>query len=101
MWIVQLEKRILKTFFILLGILILLAASLHLYIANNAESLIEDLVRSKSGNKIKLDLKRIRFNYFSNKIVLENATFYSNDSIDNEITYRISIEKINLQVKGL
>jgi len=101
MWIVQLEKRILKIFCILLGILILLAASVHLYIANNAESLIEDLVRSKSGNKIRLDLKRIRFNYFSNKIVLENATFYSNDSIDSEITYRISIEKINLQVKGV
>jgi hypothetical protein len=100
MWIVHLEKKILKWLCILLGVIILLIGVIHIYIVNNAEKLIEDLVRDKSNNKLRLELEKIRFNYFSNKVVLENAAFYSNDS-ESGSAYSFKIKKINLRVKGL
>jgi hypothetical protein len=101
MWIVHLEKKIFKWFCILLGVIILLIGAVHIYIVNNAEHLIEDLVRDKSNNKLRLKLEKIRFNYFSNKVVLENAAFYSNDSPEPGSTYSFKIKKINLRVKSL
>lgn len=101
MWIVHLEKTILKWLLILLGVIIILVGALHIYIVNNAESLIEALVRDQSNNRLGLKLEKIRFNYFSNKIVLENAAFYSVDSADTKISYRFVIKKINLRVNKL
>jgi len=101
MWIVHLERKLLKMFLVLLGSIILLTAALHIYIVNNAETLIEDLVRQKSDNKLRLKLQKIKFNYFSNKIVLENAAFYSNDQPDASTAYSFKIKRINLRVKAL
>jgi hypothetical protein len=101
MWIVQLEKRIFKILCITLGILILLTAAVHLYIVNNAESLIEEIVRKKSRGKVRLELKKIRFNYFSNKIVLEDATFYSVDSAGSKISYSFKLNNARLRVGNL
>jgi hypothetical protein len=101
MWIVKLEKKIFKILCITLGILILLAAAIHLYIVNNAESLIEDIVRTQSRGKVRLELKKIRFNYFSNKIVFEDATFYSIDSAGSKISYSFKLNNARLRVGNL
>jgi hypothetical protein len=76
MWIVWLEKKILKTLGIILGIIIILVTALHIYVVNNAEKLIEDLVKTRSDNKLRLKLEKIKFNYFSRKVELQNVAFY-------------------------
>ena len=68
MWIVWLEKKILKTLGIILGIIIILITALHIYVVNNAETLVENIVASESKGKLKLKVKSIKFNYFSKKV---------------------------------
>ena len=101
MWIVWLEKKILKTLGIILGIVLILITALHFYVVYNAESLIEDLVKKESNDKLRLKVKNIKFNYFSKKIELENVSFYSNDSLDLNTSYNFNVDNIRLKVKAL
>lgn len=101
MWIVWLEKKILKTLGIVLGIIIILVTALHIYVVNNAEHLIEDLVKTRSNNKLRLKVENIKFNYFSRKIELQHVAFYSNDSLDLKTSYSFKVDDIKLRVKAL
>ncbi len=101
MWIVWLEKKILKTLGIILGIIIILITALHIYVVNNAETLVEDIVASESHGKLKLKVKNIKFNYFSKKVELQDVTFFSNDSLDLPTYYHFHVDKIKIKVKAL
>ena len=101
MWIVWLEKRILKTLGIILGIIIILLTALHIYVVNNAETLVEDIVTRESNGKLKLKVKNIKFNYFSKKVELKDITFFSNDSLDLPTYYHFHVDKIKIKVKAL
>jgi hypothetical protein len=101
MWIVWLEKKILKTIGILLGIFIVLVTALHIYVVNNAEKLIEDLVKTESKDKLRLRVNNIKFNYFTRKVELQQVVFYSNDSMDISTSYRFSVDNIKLRIKAL
>src|SRR6187549_2399032 len=101
MWIVWLEKKILKTLGIILGIIIILITALHIYVVNNAETLVENIVASESKGKLKLKVKNIKFNYFSKKVELQDITFFSNDSLDLPTYYNFHVDKIKIKVKAL
>src|SRR5436190_784013 len=101
MWIVWLEKKILKTLGIILGIIIILLTALHIYVVNNAEALVENIVASESKGKLKLKVKNIKFNYFSKKVELQDITFFSNDSLDLPTYYNFHVDKIKIKVKAL
>src|SRR5687768_6381538 len=101
MWIVWIEKKILKTLGILLGVIIIVLTAFHFWFINNAESILADLVESKSKNKLKLSVKNLKFNYFSRNIEMDNVVFYSNDSLDQNTTYRFKVDHIKLKVKKI
>ena len=101
MWIVWLEKKILKTLGIILGVIIIIITALHVYVVNNAESLVEEIVANESNGKLKLKVENIKFNYFSKKIELQNVTFFSNDSLDLKTSYYFQVDKIKMKVKAL
>ena len=101
MWIVWLEKKILKTLGIILGIIIILITALHVYVVNNAEALVEEIVDKESNGKLKLKVKNIKFNYFSKKVELRDVSFFSNDSLDLVTSYNFHVDKIKLRVKAL
>ena len=63
--------------------------------------MIEDLVESKSNGKLKLKVKKFKFNYFSRKMELEKAVFYTTDSADANTSYRFSVDKIKLKVQAI
>ena len=101
MWIVWLEKKILKTLGIILGIIVIIITALHIYVVNNAESLVEEIVANESNGKLRLKVENIKFNYFSKKIELQNVVFLSNDSLDLKTAYYFQVDKIKLKVKAL
>src|SRR6185503_18565946 len=101
MWIVWLEKKILKTLGIILGVIIILITALHIYVVNNAEALVEEIVARESKGKLKLKVQNIKFNYFSKKVEFKNVTFYSNDSLDLKTSYYFQVDKIKMKVTRL
>jgi len=101
MWIIWLEKKILQTLGIIIGVLLVLLMAAHIYIVNNAEKLLEDIVDSRSNHKLKLHVKNLKFNYFSKKIELEQALFYTADSAGQLTAYKFSVSNIKIRVNAV
>ncbi len=94
-------KKILKITGISLGILLVLLTCFHFWFKAHAKGLIEDLVESKSNGKLKLKIKKFHFSYFSKKIEIEKAVFYTTDTLNATTAYRFSIEKMKLKAKAI
>ncbi|MEO7922633.1 MAG: hypothetical protein ABIR30_03085 [Chitinophagaceae bacterium] len=94
-------KRLTRLSLIILGILIVLLVGFHFWFKAYAKGIIEDLVESKSNGKLKLKIGKFHFSYFNKNIELDNAVFYSTDTINSSTSYRFSVEKIKLQVKSI
>ena len=76
----RLSKKILKiTAFILGGIVVLMTA-FHFWFINHAEELVEDMVSSQSNGNLALKVDKFKFNWFTYKMELRKAIFYSNDT---------------------
>jgi hypothetical protein len=97
----RLGKRFLKISGIILGSMIILLTAFHFWIVRHAEDILQNLVTSKSNGTLKLEVKNFRFNWFSKKMELDNAVFYTTDSSTAGTTYRFAVKKIKLKVKAL
>lgn len=95
------KRKILKITAYILGSLIVLLVSFHFWFIYHAEGLIEDLVEARSNGKLKVQIRKFKFNWFSNHMQLRDAVFYSADSMNIPTSYKFSVERINLSVKEI
>lgn len=93
-------KKLLKITGISLGVLVVLLVGFHFWFKAHAKQMIEDMVESKSGGKVKLKIEKLHFNYFNRKIELEKAVFFNTDSLTGTTAYRFKVDKMLLQVKA-
>lgn len=75
--------------------------SFHFWFRDHAEEVIEDMVSARSNGKVNLKLKKFRFNYFSRKMELQNAVFYTTDSLNAPAAYKFGIYKIRVELRSL
>ncbi len=100
MTVKRLSKKFLQfTAFILGGILILMTA-FHFWFINHAEQLVEDMVSSQSKGGLKLKVEKFKFNWFSYKMELRKANFYSTDT-SAATSYQFSVPRIKIRVKEI
>ncbi|HET6995577.1 MAG TPA: hypothetical protein VFI06_11380, partial [Chitinophagaceae bacterium] len=95
------KRKFLKISAYTFGTLIVLFLGFHFWFINHAEQLLEDLVASKSNGKLKLKVKKFKFDYLNNNMQLRHAVFYSTDSVAAGTGYRFGVEKINITLKEL
>lgn len=94
------RRFLIVTAYIFGGILVLLTA-FHFWFINHAEGLIEDMVEARSNGKIRLDVKKFKFNWFSYDMELRDAVFYSPDSADASTSYRFSVRSMHITVREI
>lgn len=94
-------KKFLKSASLAVGLLMVLLMGFHFWFKAHAKGLIEDMVESKSNNKLKLKIEKIRFNYFSKKIQIEKALFFNTDSTSTGTAYQFEVDNIQLQVSSI
>ena len=92
-------RKFLKITGISFGILLVLLTGLHFWFKSYAKHIIEDLVESKSHGKLKLKIGKFHFGYFSRKMEMENAVFYSADSVNT--SYSFSVNRIKIEVQAI
>ena len=97
----RLSKRFFKIIVILVGSLAILLTLFHFWFVNHAEELLQNMVASKSNGKLRLQVGNFKFNWFSKKMELERAVFYTTDSADANTAYQFAVRKINLKVKAV
>lgn len=95
------KLKILKITALILGILVLLMTAFHFWFIHRAEGLLEDLVSARSKGKLKLQVAKFKFNWFSNDMQLRKAVFYSTDTATASTSYRFTVERIDVRVKKI
>jgi len=93
-------RKVLKVSAYVLGSIVVLALAFHFWFINHAERMLEDLVSSRSNGKLKLHVKKFKFNWFSYDMQLRNAVFYSTDT-SASTAYRFGVQRINVRVKEI
>lgn len=86
---------------ILIGIIALLLLGFHIWFVYHARALLEDTVEKQTGGKIKLEIQKLHYNYFSRRMVLEGARFYTTDTLTAPSAYEFSIPRLQLKLRAL
>lgn len=58
------RKRLFKAALIIIGVVLLIMLGLQIWLVNNAGDVLKEMVIEKSAGKLKLELSRLRFNFF-------------------------------------
>lgn len=74
---------------------------LHFWFRAHAKEMLENMVSDSSNGKLKLKIGKLHFNYFSRRIRLDQADFYSTDTVNGTTAYRLRSERIDLKTKAL
>jgi hypothetical protein len=95
------QRKLVKATLITTGILAILIVGFHIWFVNNARHLIKEIVTTKSGGKLKLELSQISFDFFSNKLQIKEAYLVSTDSLTSATSYRVNFRKLTLKSGSL
>src|SRR5215204_1306171 len=91
-------KRFFKMLLVV-GIAFFLAVLvLHIWFVNNARTILQQIVTTKSHGKIKLELSQLRFEFLSNKLQIREADLVSTDTVSQATTYHVKFRKLTLKV---
>jgi hypothetical protein len=91
------SRKLMKISGIIVGVLALVMLGLHIWFVNNARNLIKNIVAEKSHGKLKLELRHVSFNFFTNRLQAREAMLISTDSLVAPSSYRITFSKLNLK----
>ena len=92
------SKKYLKLFLIAMGVLVLSIIGLNIWFVHNAKGVLKNIVATKSGGKIKLELSNLYLNVFNNKLQVRQADIMSVDSLNQPVTYHVRFRKLTLRV---
>jgi hypothetical protein len=79
-------------------VLLVAFGGLHLWFSYNASDFLEDIVSQRSNGKLKLKVKGLTFNYFTNHIQIKQGTLITGDTLSHPATYNIRLSKLSLHV---
>jgi hypothetical protein len=94
-------KRLLTVSIVVFALLAVSVLGLHIWFVNNARSVLKEMVAAKSNGKIKLELSKLTFEFFSNKLQVREADLTSTDSLTNPTTYHIKFRKLTLRINSI
>ena len=97
----RLTKKLIKVFSIILASLVVLLTAFHFWFVSHAKILLQNLVASKSKGTLKMEARNFKFNWFSRKMQLEDAVFYTTDTITAPTSYRFAVKKVKFKVRTI
>jgi hypothetical protein len=97
----RLGKKLLKITGIFLGVIAVLLIAFHFWFINHAKGMMEDIVSKRTNGRIKLKINKLRYNYFSQKMELDNAVFYTTDTLTAPSAYRFKVAQLRIQLNAL
>ena len=96
----RISTKILKVTAFILGSIFVLLTAFHFWFINHAKELVEDMVSSQSNGNLALKIDKFKFNWFTYKMELRKAVFYSNDTAAST-SYQFRVDRINIRVKAI
>ena len=90
-------KSLAISFFTVLAIIL----SFHLWFISNTENIFEDIVSAQSRGKIRMKVKKVKFNYFSKNVRLQKVELFTTDTITSVNAYHFKVTDLRLKVKSM
>ncbi|GAB3016903.1 hypothetical protein GCM10027051_21890 [Niabella terrae] len=84
---------------LMLGIIATVVIAFNFWFIDHAEEALEQIVYNQSKGKLRLKVGNFRFNWISNKILLQQASIYSTDSTA-PVSYAVNTKQIMLKARG-
>lgn len=81
--------------------LVAFVLSFHLWFINNTERIFENIVSAQSQGVVKMKVKKVRFNYFSQNVRLEKVEITSTDSLVATNIYNFKVTDLRLKVQSI
>lgn len=95
------RKSFIKVSLIIISIFVLGLTCLYIWFIHNSNRLLIDLVNQKSAGKLKLELSRVSFDFFSDEVKIHKATITSTGKDYSPITYQVSFHKVTLHTNSI
>ncbi len=96
-----LKQRRYRRALIISGVSIAVLLGLNFWLIEHTEEAFEKLVSIQSQGKVKLTVKKLKFNWFKNRIELNRAVFTSADQMhDANTIYELRSEKISIEPRN-
>lgn len=92
------KRRQFRIGIISLGIIATVILAFNFWFIDHAEEALEQIVDSQSGGKLRLKVKKFKFNWIKNKIELHQASIYSTDT--TVASYAVNSKEIRLKARG-
>jgi hypothetical protein len=92
--------KLLKITGIIFGALLVLLTVFHFWFKSHAKHIIENLVETTSNGKLKLKIGSFQFGYFSRKMEMKNAVFYSTAD-SPKTSYSFSVKQMKIEVQAI
>jgi len=96
----KLKKQLFKLTAWILGILLALLLSFHIWFVYHSEKIIEDIISWQSNGKLKAVIKKINISYLSNYIDIKDLTILNTDSSEQSTAYHFSTENFHLKIRS-
>ncbi len=96
-----LKQRRYRRALIISGVSIAVLSAFNFWMIEHTEDAFEKLVSIQSQGKVQLTVKKLRFNWFKNRIELNHAIFSSADQMhDANTIYELQSEKISIEPRN-
>ncbi len=95
------QKGFVKVSLIIIAFLAIIITCLHIWFVHNANKLLINLVKERSGGKLKLELSHVNFDFFSSEVKIHRAKITSTSEDKNKVTYQVSFQKVTLTTNSL
>ncbi|HMU47043.1 MAG TPA: hypothetical protein PKC72_11785 [Chitinophagaceae bacterium] len=95
------SKKFLKIAGFILAGMILLFIAFHLWFIYHSKDLLENMVEERSKGKLKLKIERLSYNYFTRRMVIKKASFFSVDTSTINTSYHFDVPEIRVRLKGV
>ncbi len=99
--VIRIGKKLLKIVWICLGVVLTLLIAFHFWFVYHAEEIIQDMVETRSNGRLKLEVEKFRFNWFTKRMELRHAVFYSTDTTTAGTAYRFEVKNIRVRAKAI
>lgn len=81
-----------------IGIILLLLFAFHIWFINYAEKAIGELVNWKSQGKLNASVKKMRIDYFNNKVEIKEIAFFNTDTLGQATSYRFATKELRFTI---
>ncbi len=98
-------KKLIRKFFkgiaIFFVLFLLLLVLLHFWLIQNAQAIVAELVVEQTEGRQTVGFRKLSIDYRNLKIQVDNFDFRPVDSMNTDVKFRFSSERLSLQVKSL